>query len=210
MTRLGRSADRRPSSGFGDAPEVVVEHAGFFSHLVTRSTGRALRMEIEARLARARGAAVAVLDLTHVVMIDYACADEIVAKIVERTGQGGARRVLALLRGVSEHTREPIQRALARRGLAACAEGTGGRGMLLGEIRDRETRAWEEVTRLGRAGTARTTEAVARRLGTGDRQATEALETLTARGLIFEDGSHYVSVAVMARADTSTAGADDE
>jgi hypothetical protein len=83
---------------------------GFYTDLVTRPTGRAVREHIERRIA---GAAVAVMDFTGVGCLDYSCADEIVAKLLrERV------RVL-VLRGVSEAHRETLEPVLRGHGLAA-------------------------------------------------------------------------------------------
>ena len=84
--------------------------AGFYTDLVTRPTGRAVRETIERDLPPDT---IAVLDFSGVGCLDYSCADEIVAKIVRSTV-----RVL-LLRGLSDAHRDAIEPVLAGHGLAA-------------------------------------------------------------------------------------------
>jgi hypothetical protein len=69
-----------------------------YSNLVTRPTGAAVRAQIEALLADARERSLTVIDFSHVGMIDFSCADEVVAKLLlqsvstergEREEQGG-------------------------------------------------------------------------------------------------------------------------
>ena len=54
-----------------------------YSNLVTRPTGAAVRAQIEA-LLRDSDRVLAVIDFTHVRMIDFSCADEVVAKLLLR------------------------------------------------------------------------------------------------------------------------------
>ena len=52
-----------------------------YRNLVTRATGAAVRGRIEAALERST-CDVAVLDFSEVALLDFSCADEIVAKLV--------------------------------------------------------------------------------------------------------------------------------
>jgi len=91
--------------------------AGFYTDLVTRHTGRAVRENIERDLP---AGTIAVMDFTGVGCLDYSCADEIVAKLVR-----DKVRVL-LLRGLTDSHREAIEPVLAGAGLAAlCARPDG-------------------------------------------------------------------------------------
>jgi anti-sigma regulatory factor (Ser/Thr protein kinase) len=58
--------------------------ATLYSHLVTRPTGRAIRMGIEAQIAEMGTPCVSVLDFSDVVVLDYSCADETVARLIAR------------------------------------------------------------------------------------------------------------------------------
>lgn len=90
---------------------------GFYTDLVTRPTGRAVRETIERDLPIGT---VAVMDFTGVGCLDYSCADEIVAKLVR-----DKVRVL-LLRGLTDAHREAIEPVLAGAGLAVLCERPDG------------------------------------------------------------------------------------
>ena len=65
--------------------------ASLYSNLVTRPTGAAVRTQIEVLLADSpvSGRALIVIDFSHVSMIDFSCADEIIAKLLmSHTEQG--------------------------------------------------------------------------------------------------------------------------
>jgi len=90
-----------------------------YADLVTRPTGRAVRASIESALAS--DAVVALLDFTGVGLIDFSCADEIVAKLSR-----DRVRVL-LVRGLTDGHREALEPVLEAAGLAvlsARADGT--------------------------------------------------------------------------------------
>ena len=92
---------------------------GFYADLVTRPTGRAVRERIE-RAIEGTGAAVAVMDFSGVGCLDYSCADEIVAKLLEDRVQ------VLLLRGLTDGHREAIEPVLQGRGLAVVFERADG------------------------------------------------------------------------------------
>lgn len=87
-----------------------------YADLVTRPTGRAVRASIEEALDA--DAAVALLDFTGVGLIDFSCADEIVAKL--------SRDRVLLVRGLTDGHREALEPVLEAAGLAVlCAEADG-------------------------------------------------------------------------------------
>ena len=55
-----------------------------YSDLVTRPTGAAVRDGIEKQLADLGERSLTVIDFSHVRLLDYSCADEIVAKLLMR------------------------------------------------------------------------------------------------------------------------------
>lgn len=97
--------------------------AGYYTDLVTRPTGRAVRENIERDLITDT---IAVMDFTGVRCLDYSCADEIVAKLLRATV-----RVL-LLRGTTDAHREAIEPVLLGHGLAAFLERGDGTLEVLG------------------------------------------------------------------------------
>ena len=55
-----------------------------YSNLVTRPTGAAVRTEIENLLSAWRGPSLTVIDFSHVNLLDFSCADEVVGKLRRR------------------------------------------------------------------------------------------------------------------------------
>ena len=91
-----------------------------FSNLVTRPTGRAIRTGVESQIADMDGPAaspcLSILDFSQVRVLDYSCADEIVAKLLLRfSGEERPAEAFFVVLGVQEHRQEvaPV--------LAACA-----------------------------------------------------------------------------------------
>lgn len=88
-----------------------------YSNLVTRPTGVAVRAYIEAQLQRSESddGVVTIIDFSHVGMMDFSCADEIVAKLVMQQGDG---RTVFVFSGLSETHIEAIDVVLERHGMA--------------------------------------------------------------------------------------------
>ena len=172
-----------------------------YSDLVTRPTGAAVRTGIEQQLADAEERTLTVIDFTHVGLLDFSCADEIVAKLLvsycEPAGdRGSAARVAAprdcyfLFKGVSDSHLDAIDAVLQRRGLALVAQTDDGLPQLIGTVDERERRAWEAVTRLGRAQPAD----IASEVGLEEPQAEVLLSGLSRRRLIMRFDEGYVAV----------------
>ncbi|MDX1579579.1 MAG: hypothetical protein R3266_13930 [Gemmatimonadota bacterium] len=168
----------------------TVAHTELYSYLVTRHTGRTVRASIERELAELDRAALAVLDLRHVPLIDFSCADEIVAKLVTLAAAAQPHRRFVLFRGVADHHREPIERCLARQGLAAAAESVEGEPLLLGEVDPAAEAVWKAVWTLGRVAVSRLAEHVELSTET----AASRLDDLEARGLLIRDGEVCLSL----------------
>jgi hypothetical protein len=169
-----------------------------YSDLVTRPTGAAVRTGIEQQLADAGERTLTVIDFTHVGLLDFSCADEIVAKLLvtycEPAGATGRvappRDCYFLFKGVSDSHLDAIDAVLQRRGLALVAQTDDGSPLLIGTVDDGERRAWEAVTRLGRAVPAD----VASEVGLEEPQAEMLLNGLTRRRLIMRFDEGYVAV----------------
>jgi hypothetical protein len=173
-----------------------------YSDLVTRPTGAAVRTGIEQQLADTEERTLTIIDFTHVGLLDYSCADEIVAKLLvsycEPSGERGvsASRVVPprdcyfLFKGVSDSHLDAIDAVLQRRGLALVAQSDDGLLMLIGTVDDRERRTWEAVTRLGRAAPAD----IASEVGVEEPLAEVLLDALSRRRLIMRFDEGYVAV----------------
>jgi len=167
--------------------QPAIAHTELFSYLVTRHTGRAVRTNIEKQLASFDDAVLAVLDLRGVELIDFSCADEIVAKLIVDAPR--QERRFFLFRGISERHVEPIESALSRQGLVAAAETLAGDPLVLGHIAEEFEHAWRELWHLGAA----VPEALADRLSLTREVTSGLLAELDARALVIRDGGRYVS-----------------
>jgi hypothetical protein len=85
-------------------------------------------------------------------VLDYSCADEIVAKLLLRFG-GEERPAEAFFvaRGVQEHHEEAIEAVLERHQLLLVIRDDEGQVKLLGDADPAQRRVWEALTRRGRA-----------------------------------------------------------
>lgn len=102
--------------------------------LVTRPTGQTVRERIERDIGKEPEGAVIGLDFSQVGIIDYSCADEIVAKLASRVISGEYGDRYLFLAGLNENQKENIEVALERKGLAIMAEMKGGGRVVLGSL----------------------------------------------------------------------------
>ena len=127
-----------------------------YSNLVTRSTGRAVRGQLESMLSEMQGHRLAVLDFSHVGMLDFSCADEIVAQLLLRFGAGLPATAPApeppsyfMFRGLAEAHLEALEPVLERHGLALVSEAADGTTQLVGVVDTDEASVWQLVVRSG-------------------------------------------------------------
>lgn len=104
------------------------------SDLVTRPSGQAIRERIERDIVKAGDRVVIALDFSKIGIIDYSCADEIVAKLVSRLLGGEYGDKYILLVGLNENQKENIEVALERKDLAIMAKTKNNKKILLGNI----------------------------------------------------------------------------
>ncbi|HEU0052891.1 MAG TPA: hypothetical protein VFQ39_06925 [Longimicrobium sp.] len=153
--------ERRPTP----APPTHVHRrsvTSLYSNLVTRPTGRAIRTGVESQLAEMEGGPapwLSILDFSQVRVLDYSCADEIVAKLLLRF-LGGERPADAffVVRGIQEHHEDAIEAVLERHSLLLVAEDDAGVVKLLGAANPVHRAAWDS---LSARGTARADEVAA-------------------------------------------------
>lgn len=127
--------------------------ASLYSHLVTRPTGRAVRTAIERRTAEAGARTLSVVDLSEVRVLDFSCADEVVAKLLLRfAGDAAPVDAFFLFRGVGPSHRGPIEEVLRRHSLSAVVETEPGTVELLGSSSADESRVWSQIEEYGRVG----------------------------------------------------------
>jgi hypothetical protein len=159
--------------------------ASLYSHLVTRPTGRALRLGIESQIGEIGAVCLSVLDFTQVVVLDYSCADEAVAKLIQRY-QMSDRPADAyfVARGLGDQHRDPIDEVLIRHNLALVAE-VEGEFTLLGRADELEQSAWHALQHV-RIGCA---DDVAGELDATSSDVGAALDRLAARRVVLRRGA---------------------
>ena len=105
-----------------------------FSDLVTRQSGQVIRERIERDIEKEREGEVITLDFSKIGVIDYSCADEIVAKLMSRLLSGEYGDKYILLTGLNENQKENIEVALERKDLAVMAGMRDGSRVLIGSL----------------------------------------------------------------------------
>jgi hypothetical protein len=171
--------------------------ASLYSHLVTRPTGRALRMGIESQIGELGRFCVSVLDFSQVVVLDYSCADEVVAKLIQRFQRDDRPSdAYFIARGLAEEHRDPIEEVLSRHQLALVAE-LDGAFALLGHASSFERTVWSLLQKLSSAEAAE----VALDLNCRHNDAVYALETLTERRAVLRlaQAPRYYSLTALLR-----------
>ncbi|HEX9484598.1 MAG TPA: hypothetical protein VF929_08450 [Gemmatimonadaceae bacterium] len=169
-----------------------------YSNLVTRPTGAAVRTQIEALVADTLDHSLTVIDFSHVGMIDFSCADEVVAKLLLQyvAEDPDAREAYFLFRGVTDDHWDAIETVLERHSLALVLETDDG-AHVMGQVNDGERMAWEKVYELGRAVPAD----IAIALGAGTSEAERVLEILHRRRLVMRLDDGYVAVGGLGETD---------
>jgi hypothetical protein len=163
-----------------------------YSNLVTRPTGAAVRTEIEQLVVGTPSPSLTVIDFSNVGLLDYSCADEVVAKLLLRFAPGSAScDAYFLFRGLQEWHRDAIEAALSRYGLALVLEERDGSLTLIGAIADDEQRVWEAVSHVGAADAA----TVAASVGSDPPTAERVLDALSARRLLMRLERQYLALA---------------
>lgn len=156
-----------------------------YADLVTRPTGAAVRGRIRQALADTACRA-ACLDFSAVGLVDFSCADEVVAKLLLDLPPEDAP--FLLLAGLSESHREAIDHVLEWHSLAVAALfAAGGPPAVLGRL-DPDARA--AFASLAESGAATALE-LAERLGWTPEAAEAALRTLALLRLVQATEGRY-------------------
>ena len=163
-----------------------------YSNLVTRPTGAAVRIGIEHHLDEIGDKSLAVLDFSHVGLLDFSCADEIVAKLLMQyvSVDIPRREVYFVFYGMSESHMDAIEVVLERHSLALVTQLAGGAARLIGTVDGEQRRAWEKICEMGSALPADFAVAT----GVPRESAERILETLWRRRLIIRQESGYSPV----------------
>jgi hypothetical protein len=170
---------REVLKGIGD--DLMQQSVTLHSYLVTRPTGRAVRMAIETQLPGAGQRSLSVIDFSEVMLIDFSCADEVVAKLLQQYLVDEPPDAFFIFRGVHEAQWDQILTVLDRQSLAAVVERDAGVFELVGVSSEDEGRVWGQLEERGVVGPQ---EIETLFDAHADRQ---ALSSLFSRGLAFHN-----------------------
>lgn len=202
LSASGRQEAARLSQQAGVVPvafnlSTLVQRsvASLYSHLVTRPTGQALRMGIESQIGELGAFCVSILDFSHVEVLDYSCADEVVAKLIQRY-QRDDRPTDAyfIARGLAEEHRDPIEEVLARHRLALVVQVEDGFA-LLGHATIFERSIWQTLQQMQSAEAAE----LAQRVGAAEDDVEQALGDLLTRRTVLQPAAarRYYSLTAL-------------
>lgn len=163
-----------------------------YADLVTRSTGAAVRRCIEAELAALGADATVTLDFTHIGMMDYSCADEVVAQLILEMHRGGGAASLVFL-GITDGHLEAIEHVLVHHGLALVVHFADGAARLVGAVTDTERVVWQVVHERGVAQADEVAAEAARDL----EEIQMVLDALLTRRLVRRDGPAFAPIGVV-------------
>jgi hypothetical protein len=104
------------------------------SDLVTRPSGQVIRERVERDIEREEDGTVVALDFSNIGIVDYSCADEIVAKLVSRLLGNEYGDKYLILTGLNDNQKENIEVALERKDLPVMAEMRNGERVLIGNL----------------------------------------------------------------------------
>lgn len=157
-----------------------------YSNLVTRPTGAAVRTAIERQVGEVGAPVVTTIDFSQVNLLDFSCADEIVAKLLLRyTSDDGLPGYLTF-RGIHEGHIDPIETVLERHALALVSWHEG-EAELFGYVDDDERDHWIAVRDHGPLWAS----TVARLLNVSESFSQTQLERLSRRRLVMPRDDGY-------------------
>lgn len=152
-----------------------------YGNLLTRDTGMAVRHQIERDLAAHREGGITSIDFSSIGMMDYSCADEVVAKLlILIQGDDPTRGGYVVFRGIGDEHLELVESVLKHHDLALVCLCEDGCARLIGRVSEAERRAWEMVRLRGRAVPAD----LADEFGFGEEIVASVLDDLSRRRLV--------------------------
>lgn len=167
------------------APMLRETVATPYSDMVTRSTGAALRGRIEQTITGVSHRTTQ-LDFTEVGLLDFSCADEVVAKLLLRVAEEDEHFVI--LSGVTDSHLDAIDHVLERHGLSVAALTAGETSpRVLGVATPDAVTAFQTIQRLGAGDANRLADALTWTV----ERAADALQSLALRRLIQAAGGTY-------------------
>jgi hypothetical protein len=156
-----------------------------YSDMVTRSTGAALRDRIEAAIVGVSHRTTQ-LDFTSVGLLDFSCADEVVAKLLLRVADEDEHYVV--LSGITDSHLDAIDHVLERHGLSVAALSEGEDEARVLGVTTPDVQAAFHIVQTQGAGDAKR---MADALSWTVERAADALQSLALRRLIQAAGGTY-------------------
>lgn len=104
------------------------------SDLVTRQSGQAVRERIERDILKEPEGEIIAIDFSRIGIIDYSCADEIVAKLISRLVNGEYGNRFIVLTGLNENQKENIEVALERKSISTIAVMKNKKKVIIGSL----------------------------------------------------------------------------
>lgn len=156
---------------------------GPYSDLVTRPTGRAVRRSIRQALVAEPGT-VALLDFSDVGLVDFSCADEVIAQLLLDPPTGAT----IVLRGLSDEQLEAIEHVLEHHAIAALVQDQdNGAARMVGRVSPDLRTAFFTLCTFGSTTIAE----LAARLDWVTPRTETTLQTLVRLRLVRTDGEHF-------------------
>jgi hypothetical protein len=124
-------------------------HSRGYTDLVTRATGRTVRTRIE-QYIESRPRSLSVIDFSSIGLLDFSCADEIVANLMRRwcSDMPDAERYI-VFDGINDDHLDAIEHVLENHDLALVARFSGhGKPRLVGAVSDGDRVVWDALVRL--------------------------------------------------------------
>ena len=165
-----------------------------YSNLVTRPTGAAVRTAIEEQVTELGASVVTTIDFSQVNLLDFSCADEIVAKLLLRYATDDGLPGFLTFRGIHDGHIDPIETVLERHALALVSWHEGA-AELFGHVDDDERQHWEAVRDHGPIWA----EALAPMLTVTEAFAAQQLDRLRSRRLIMRRDDGFTVPGTVAR-----------
>jgi hypothetical protein len=155
---------------------------GPYSDLVTRPTGRAVRSSIRQALVAEPGT-VALLDFSDVGLVDFSCADEVIAQLLLDPPTGAT----IVLRGLRDEQLEAIEHVLEHHAIAALVQDQDNATAMIGRVSPDLRSLFFTLYTSGPA----TVPALAALLDWATARTESTLQTLVRLRLVRTDGERY-------------------
>jgi hypothetical protein len=165
-----------------------------YSNLVTRPTGAAVRTAIERQVSEVGEPVITTIDFSQVSLLDFSCADEIVAKLLIRFAADDGPQGYLLFSGIQDDHLDPIETVLEHHQLAMVSWFEGS-AELFGCVEARDRLHWEAVRDAGPLQPA----AAAMMLGAAEEESAAVLDALRQRRLLMRRDDGYTIPGMLRR-----------